>query len=140
MRKALIVFGLILAVQVLWVGALVAESQLKLRVTLFARASVAEAMRVRKSYMPPSDQVPGTRLTAIEKAVAGMENKAAIFIDLQHNKKKDVIAQFRQMLIEKCCRLAQGGRNGADAVEGGKGRHRSDGGGFGNTGFGKGGR
>jgi uncharacterized membrane protein YgcG len=154
-EKIIYALGLILAAQLLWTGASIAESNLKLRVSMFARAAVSEALKTHKSYSVSNDQTIGMRLNDIEKRIADSEGKVAVFLELQHNKKREVISQFRSMLIDKCCRLAQGklgigaaltdlqpkqsgGRGGGGDGNGngnGGGHRRGGGGGFGNTGF-----
>jgi hypothetical protein len=148
-EKVIYAFGFILAAQLFWAVASLAESNLKLRVTMFARASVAEALKTHKSYSISDDQMIGVRLNEIEKRIADSEAKVAIFLELQHNRKREVISKFRTMLIDKCCRLAQGHlgfgaklMDSAPKAGGGQGKggghgggHRGGSGGFGNTGF-----
>jgi hypothetical protein len=149
-EKIIYVFAFILAAQLFWAAASIAESNLKLRVVMFARASVSEALKTHKSYSVSDDQIIGMRLNEIEKRIADSEAKVAVFLELQHSRKKEVISKFRAMLIDKCCRLAQGhmgfgakfvdvmqkARHGQGKADGDGGGQRGDGGGgFGNTGF-----
>jgi hypothetical protein len=149
-EKIVYLFGFILAAQLFWTGASIAESNLKLRVIMFARASVSEALKTHKSYSVSGDQMIGMRLNEIEKRIADSEGKVAVFLELQHSRKRDVISKFRTMLIDKCCRLAQGHlgfgaklmdstqKAGAGQGKGGGnggGPRGGGGGGFGNTGF-----
>jgi hypothetical protein len=139
-EKVIYVLGFILAAQLFWTGASLAESNLKLRVIMFARASVAEALKTHKSYSVSDDQLIGMRLNEIEKRIADSEAKVAVFLELQHSRKREVISKFRTMLIDKCCRLAQGhmgfGAKFVDVMQkAGGGQGKGGNGGFGNTGF-----
>lgn len=143
MRKTLIVCVLLLAAQIFAVGHLFAQDEsLKLRVELFARAVVAENMRVRGPAPSLHDLQATPYLDDIERDIASIEDKVDIFIKLNQSKKKEAILNFRQMLIDKCCKLtgkSRGQYQGYGADQGGL-KERPKGGGFGGGGGGGGGR
>jgi peptidoglycan hydrolase CwlO-like protein len=108
MRKE-IVLTVLLSLALLSTASLTsAEADLKMRVTLFARAAIAESLRTANSYGP--NCALGGRIQDLDRHLATLEKEVKMFSGENHARKQQMVAEFKRNLIEKCCRRTGRGR------------------------------
>lgn len=104
MRKEVtLALAVVLIAQVFAASSLFAQTDIALRIRMFARAAVAEAMRGATG----GSVAPGnSKIDELEIAIVKAENQVQLFKEVGKDNRREAIQDFRNRLIEKCCKLS----------------------------------
>jgi hypothetical protein len=107
MHKEIALAALVLGALLATASLTYAEADLKFRVTVFARAAVAEAMRSSKTG---ADCSMSQHIQDFDRQLATLEKDVKMFSSDNHSRKEQMITEFKRSLMEKCCRrMGRGG-------------------------------